>query len=396
MAAIHIRGYSDRISLQPGERIKFMVSVEGAARYYAEIVRLVNGDGNPAGPGPKEEGIATAVNGQYAARVQPIHSGSYIVVNDRDGLLNLGAAISIHSFIMPTTPAKGVQAIISRWDPQRRAGWALVVDEQQRLALWIGDGGGSFVQAAAPARLVAGVWYSAGASYDRTQGRAIVHLAPVVNSVNSVLGRGAKLTAPVSLEIEGASLNFQSDTSVVIAGWDAGTTPAGRLIVRGHYNGKIDRPLIYGHALSVAELAALAAGHEPDSRGIIARWDFADGISARGIPSDHVSDISGNDLHGRCINMPARSMTGYNWTGRDEHFVHAPAEYGAIHFHDDDLEDAGWEEDFELMVPDTMRSAIYAAKVTAGEAVDYLPFVVRRPTGAPSARIAFLMPTASY
>jgi N,N-dimethylformamidase len=396
MAAIHIRGYSDRISLQPGERIKFMVSVEGAAHYRTEIVRLINGDGNPAGPGPKEEGIATAVNGQYAARVQPIHSGSYIVVNDRDGLLNLGAAISIHSFIMPTTPANGVQAIISRWDPQRRAGWALVVDEQQRLALWIGDGEGGFVQAAAPARLVAGVWYSTGASYDRTRGRAIVHLAPVVNSVNSALGRGAKLTAPVSLEIEGASLNFQSNASVVIAGWDAGTTPAGRLIVRGHYNGKIDRPLIYGHALSVAELAALAAGHEPDSRGLIARWDFADGISAQGIPSDHVSDISGNGLHGRCINMPARAMTGYNWTGREEHFIHAPAEYGAIHFHDDDLEDAGWEKDFELRVPDTMRSAIYAAKVTAGDAVDYIPFVVRRPTSAPPARIAFLMPTASY
>jgi N,N-dimethylformamidase len=89
-------------------------------------------------------------------------------------------------------------------------------------------------------------------------------------------------------------------------------------------------------------------------------------------------------------------MTGYNWTGREEHFIHAPAEYGAIHFHDDDLEDAGWEKDFELTVPDTMRSAIYAAKVTAGDAVDYIPFVVRRPTSAPPARIAFLMPTASY
>ena len=36
-------------------------------------------------------------------------------------------------------------------------------------------------------------------------------------------------------------------------------------------------------------------------------------------------------------------MTGHNWTSREEHFIHAPAEYGAIHFHDDDLEDAGWK-----------------------------------------------------
>jgi N,N-dimethylformamidase len=394
MAAIH--GYSDQISVQPGERIKFMVSAEGVSSYHAEIVRLINGDRNPAGPGPKEEGITTTVSGEYPARLQSICSGSHIIVDDRSGLLNLGAAISIHAFIMPTTPGKGTQAIISRWDPERCAGWALVVDEQARLALWIGDGGGNLVQAAVPVMLMAGVWYSAGASYDRAAGRAVVHLAPVVNSVNSALGPVAKLIAPFSAEIEVGGVDFHCDAGVVIAGWAAGTNAAGTLLVHGHYNGKIDRPLIYGHALSLAELTALAAGREPDGRGLIARWNFADGIDRQGIPTDHVTDTSGNDLHGRCINLPARAMTGYNWQGREEHFIHAPAEYGAIHFHDDDLEDAGWEADFELAVPDTMRSAIYAAKVTAGDAVDYLPFVVRRPTGAPSAKITFLMPTASY
>jgi N,N-dimethylformamidase len=317
-------------------------------------------------------------------------------VDNRDGLLNLGDAISIHAFIMPTTPAKGAQGIITRWDRERRAGWALVVDAQQRLGLWLGDGEGGLIEAASPTPLMAGVWYSAGASYDRLRGCAVVHLAPVVNSVNSVLGRVAKLPHAVSVEIEGANVNFHGDASAVIAGWAAGTSPAGTLLVDGHYNGKIDRPLIYSRGLSGAELAALAMGREPDSRGLIARWDFADGISAQGIPTDHVTDTSGNDLHERCINMPARAMTGYNWTGREEHFIHAPAEYGAIHFHDDDLEDAGWKADFELTVPDTMRSAIYAAKVTAGDAVDYIPFVVRPATGAPSAKIAFLMPTASY
>jgi N,N-dimethylformamidase len=396
MTAVHLHGYIDRISVQPGERINFMVSAEGVSRYHAEIVRLINGDRNPAGPGPKEEVVTTTLGGEYPGRFQPICSGSHIVVEDHDGLLNLGAAISIHAFIMPTTPAKGAQAIISRWDPERRAGWALVVDEHGRLALWIGDGGGSPVIAAAPAPLVANVWYSAGASYDRETGRAIVHLAPAVNSVNSALGRVAKLTPPVWLEMQGASLTFHCDARAVIAGWAAGATPAGTLLVHGHYNGKIDRPLIHGRALSVMELAALAGGREPDGRGLIARWDFADGIGDQGIPTDHVTDTSGNDLHGRCINLPARAMTGYNWNGREEHFIHAPAEYGAIHFHDDDLEDAGWEADFELTVPDTMRSAIYAAKVTAGDAIDYIPFVVRPPTGAPSAGIAFLMPTASY
>jgi N,N-dimethylformamidase len=89
-------------------------------------------------------------------------------------------------------------------------------------------------------------------------------------------------------------------------------------------------------------------------------------------------------------------MTGYNWRGREEHFIHAPAEYGAIHFHDDDLEDAGWVTSIELTVPESMRSALYAAKLTAGDALAYIPFVVRPPMGQPTARIAFLLPTASY
>src|SRR5713101_6118105 len=147
MAAIHIHGYSDQISVLPGGRIKFMVSVEGAPGYRADIVRLINGDANPAGPGSKEEAIATAVSGEYPGRLQPIHAGSHIRVDDREGLLNLGNAIAIHAFIMPTTPIKGVQGIVSRWNPARRSGWALVLDETGRLGLWIGDGKGGTARA---------------------------------------------------------------------------------------------------------------------------------------------------------------------------------------------------------------------------------------------------------
>ena len=52
--------------------------------------------------------------------------------------------------------------------------------------------------------------------------------------------------------------------------------------------------------------------------------------------------------------------------------------------------------DFELTVPDSMRSDVYAARVSAGDAVDYIPFIVRAPASGPTAKIAFLVPTASY
>ena len=55
MATIEIHGYSDEIAAAPGERIRFMVSCTGAESYRADIVRLIHGDTNPAGPGFKEE-----------------------------------------------------------------------------------------------------------------------------------------------------------------------------------------------------------------------------------------------------------------------------------------------------------------------------------------------------
>jgi N,N-dimethylformamidase len=394
MATIHIHGYSDRISVKAGDRIRFMVSVEGAQLYRAEIVRLINGDSNPVGPGPKEQSIETSVTGEYSAQFQPIDAGSHVVVDDREGLLNLGTAISVHAFIMPTTPPKGAQGIVTHWDNAGRKGWAFMIDDSGRLTFLIGDGQ-HLIQATAPAPLIAAVWYAAGGSYDGAAGRALIYLAPVVNPVNSTVGRVASLPAPLMQEVEAERINFHCDWPSIIAGWAVATTNV-KVVVDGHYNGKIDRPMVYGRALGPAEFASLAQGREIDGRGLLARWDFADGIGADGIATDNVTDTSGNDLHGQCVNAPARAVTGHNWRGREEHFVHAPAEYGAIHFHDDDVEDAGWNTSFELSIPETMGSAIYAAKLTAGDARDYIPFAVRPQLGKPTAKIAFLMPTASY
>ena len=70
--------------------------------------------------------------------------------------------------------------------------------------------------------------------------------------------------------------------------------------------------------------------------GLVAHWDFSLDIS-----SARVSDVSANRLHGTAVNMPARAMTGHNWQGRETDVRQVSEQYGAIHFHDDDLEDAG-------------------------------------------------------
>jgi N,N-dimethylformamidase len=47
-----IVGYSDRLSVAPGDVIRFMVSSKKPT-YEAAIVRLIYGDENPQGPGFK-------------------------------------------------------------------------------------------------------------------------------------------------------------------------------------------------------------------------------------------------------------------------------------------------------------------------------------------------------
>lgn len=395
MANIAIFGYSDRISVAAGQTIRFMISVKGAEHYSAKIVRLISGNADPNGPGFQEEVLTTSVDREYAGRFQPIHAGSHILVDDPHGLLNFASAVSVHAFIMPTTATKGTQSIIARWDPKRHQGWAFLIDEQGRLALWLGDGEGGFVRCAAPVKLMSYVWYSAGASYDGASGRTVITLRPTVNSVNSLLGPIAQLPDATSHEVTSPLLNFGSNAPTIIAGWIKDGEAFGSAAIDAHYNGKIDRPQVYGDALSGAELTQLAVAREPRPPAPRAFWDFSQGIGPSGVPSDHVVDISGNSLHGRCLNAPARAMTGYNWSGREENFIHSPDEYGAIHFHDDDLEDAGWRPDFELTIADSMRSGVYAARVSTGDAVDYIPFFVR-PTGRSEARIAFLAPTATY
>ena len=73
-------GYADRFSVMPGESIRFMVSCDGIPTYRADIVRLIHGDTNPAGPGFKAEELETPVRGNYRGRRQPVHAGSAIVV----------------------------------------------------------------------------------------------------------------------------------------------------------------------------------------------------------------------------------------------------------------------------------------------------------------------------
>src|SRR5689334_5797409 len=89
-----------------------MVSSE-LERYRADVVRLIHGDINPAGPGLKSEPLESSVTGEYAGRVQPIRTGSHIRI-PYDPRLDLSDSFRIEAWIFPTTPEKDHQTLISQ------------------------------------------------------------------------------------------------------------------------------------------------------------------------------------------------------------------------------------------------------------------------------------------
>ncbi len=92
-----------------------------------------------------------------------------------------------------------------------------------------------------------------------------------------------------------------------------------------------------------------------------------------------------------------RAAKGYNWDGSTVDWTHNSSGYGAIHFHEDDLDDAAWETDLQATIPPTARSGAYAFKLTTASAGarDMASFFVR-PLPSASADLALVMSTFTY
>ena len=326
-------GYTDRLSVQPGQSIKFMVSCE-LPSYRADIVRLIHGDPNPQGPGFKEQLVDSPVNGDYTGIKQDFHIGSYVTVPD-NLLLQRAGSFTLQAWIYPTTPDKGAQGILTKWSGSEGVGYGLFIDDDGSLALWLGDQSGRVEKVSTGNPLRKGQWYFVAGVYDAEDGKVRLYQEPA--SMWPKDDSRAVSEGSVHLSSLGVS-----EVSFLMAGyWDQ--EEDGRSVVQGCFNGKIDRPRLFGRALGSVEIEALNQGQPPVYFGesVIGMWDFG-----RDFSTVVVTDVSSHGLHGKAINMPSRAMTGHNWTGRESDFKNAPEEYGAIYFHDDDLEDAGWKAGF--------------------------------------------------
>jgi N,N-dimethylformamidase len=376
-------GYADRLSVAPGEMIRFMVSC-GRETYRANLVRLIHGDENPSGPGFKERTVVSAVDGFYSGRVQPISPGSYAIVSDSPLLRPLGE-LTLSAWICPSLPGKGAQGILTKWSTAEGRGYGLVIDGDGRLSFWLGDAHGNSSRTAAGAPLRANEWCFVAVSFQAEHGQVLLLQEPSVVWPDD----------PVRLEVEHRVPPIKNPWSAVplIIGGYVESGSRDEQVIGGHFNGKIESPRVFARAQSLVELKTSRdrLPGEDVGEGVVASWDFA--VDAA---SDRVRDRSTNQLHGRTVNMPTRAVTSHNWIGLETDPRQAPNQYGAIWFHDDDLNTAAWDEDFSLTVPPDLPSGVYAARLRSEQSEDHIPFFVRPPTARPSATIAVLFPTITY
>ena len=77
-----LTGYADRLSVRPGETIRFHLANATGAEIDAKLVRVICADANPAGPGILVEPVASTPVACGAAGEERSPRGSYARIDD--------------------------------------------------------------------------------------------------------------------------------------------------------------------------------------------------------------------------------------------------------------------------------------------------------------------------
>ncbi len=368
-----LTGYSGQLSAAPGGCVEFKVNSE--SDFDLDIVRLIQGDDTDEGPGYLELDVATACNGRYPAKTQRTSPGSYVSVDDRAPRPAAGATFM--AWVWSTTPQLPRQGVLTRFAADGSGYGLEIVDGRAVFTVRDGD---TTLEVRAEQPLVKEWWHLLAGGYDAESGRLFV--AQVAHDAT----RRLPGVVPVTARHAPVTLDQERDAPLLIAAATSGEN------IGDFFNGRIAAPRWYGRALDPDEVDGAARDEKRRTPlgALLGAWDLS---PAR--PSTLVLDRSGHGRHGTAVNNPARALRSHRWDGSALKPSDAPEHYDCMHFHDDDLADAGWDTNAVFEVPRDLPSGVYAARLRGGDEQDYLPFVVR-PGAETTARVLFVLPTLSY
>jgi N,N-dimethylformamidase len=362
-----LAAYADRLSVRPGETIRFHVANATGMPVTAQLNRVISADANPAGPGVVLEPVSSAVANLATPRAQQVPGGSYARIPALGRWLRQGT-FTFACNVYPTHDAEQPHAIAGVGTAS--SGVVLLIDaaghlQVQRLGVRV-------CSAATAQRLPIRAWSRVWMMVDVERGYIRCGFQPLRNAWFPGHSAGqATLQTP----------------NVDPSGWQELALAAFDLDApKHHFNGKLERPQLWPSILADEVAAGITPPPPP-----LADWDFA-----RAVSTSTIVDVGPHALNGILFNTPGRGMTGAQWDGTQMCFQHAPDHYGAIHFHEDDISDCQWPVTHEWTVPDDARSAVYALMLFAGDAEENVPFHVVPPRGEATARVAVLASTYTY
>ena len=342
-----ITGYCEPWSLRAGETIQWFGSSLQATSGVLDLVKLNCGDPTRSGPGFSEDECEIVPPVTIDLTTQPLVPGSY-----GEALVTTGEAsptLALSLWFQPTL-LKRDGVIVSL----KNEGASIEVYNTGTSLM------GRFGDLEYPLRktpLERRRWYLLTVSVDGGEGVATVSVsAPRSASPGRDLMQHGEEVSTFGVQ----EVTFKDVVLRLAAG-----------LTGERWDGRIAEP-----KLRVGE--------------VVNEWQLETAMEQAVIPPA----VGESDLH--LMQLPARGVTGPHWTGDHQRWTDQPNEWNAIHFHHDDLYDAGWQPSHSVALPDELPSGIYCFRFQSELGTDRVPFFVRPAVNAQHSDVALLMPSATY
>lgn len=352
-----IAAYLDSLSYLPGDEVQLHVSGRPGS-VNIDMVRLGH-DGS-------EATIDTvAAVPMQSAMVEP-------------QILPLGsrAEAQLETFEVPTTV--GCWFAIARL-PEESAVITSLTDGASRVAVTVDSRGHVWLEAPEGRRSVGQIverqWYLLAVVIAEQIRVIMTSTGPLQPS--AVVRQSESLASP---QFRTPAIEFAGN------GWGAGQ--------RESLDGFIEFPFVLSRTVAADECIAWNASLE-NRESLLAdpslrhAWDTAIDLGSFSVSNSN----QGMPLH--LLGGPTRAVPG-RWWGGDIHDPRAaPLQFGAVHFHSDDLVDAGWPLTARLAIPQDAECGVYGVRVRFNdqEGQDIVPFIVRSGTPQP---LTIVLPTLTY
>ncbi len=342
MKKIPLIGYTDKLSLRPGETVSFKVSSTLKKSFSASLKRSISADPNPKGIGIVEKDASKYFKTSFfKSRKQSFNPGSY-AISKTPLKVSIKDNLNLSVIIFPTLFSSKKQTILAFDNVE------IYINSNRATSVRVGNDSISIKKS-----LILRSWYKINIKISLSGKISISQKNLKNKNENSLINNGK------------ISLNKVLSGKVSLA------AVVSKGISHNHFNGKIEAPIINADGKKIGD------------------WDLSANTN-----SAFVDSIIGPKL--LLKNFPTRAVTSSKWDSSEMNWQHKLGHYAAIHFHDDDIYDFEWDTDFKFKIPNNMPSGIYIMKIKGEGNEDSIPFFVAPKINKTKSKICVLISTFTY